>query len=465
MANKLLYGVCYSPTWSTYKPERNDGPLAQFSDNDFFNTSFTALWNSPVTANPNTSKWRGDLKTMLGAGFNLLRLYNWGPTRGWNGTKGIEHLGFLSDAYKLRSDVKVIVPVSNYFLSSDTYAWGKDKNGKASLPDSNYSLRSAPKSMQDALEYFIRSVIAVGYEETHLSPAVHSFSVGNEFDYNTLGDQGDSNVVDPTVRLARSLWWVVNLHDRLAELKYKALLTVPMANGDQGGPKIKTTWFQALVNGVKEGDELPNGTNPNTFTKFTGTWKGLSSFPWYKDWYYNSVNIYQYGGKLVGDRFDGLKGTLQQYDNWKRGKDNHHNWPGQRFDVPLLLAEIGVNRTDKDVGTEQAQFKKVTEEIAEAIRDYVKSNPTTKLIGYCLFEFNDEPRYGAQHTFGIFHLSNPPIVTVKAQTGPVRVSYANWPSAEYPVEQLVPVTEDGTNKGKKLIDALSDIFKTMPVVA
>ena len=45
------------------------------------------------------------------------------------------------------------------------------------------------------------------------------------------------------------------------------------------------------------------------------------------------------------------------------------------------------------------------------------------------------------------------------------MSYANWPSAEYPVEQLVPVTEDGTNKGKKLIDALSDIFKTMPVVA
>ena len=48
---------------------------------DFFTTAFQGLWG----VDPTTGQGRQDLATFQAAGFNLLRLYNWGPSRGWNG--------------------------------------------------------------------------------------------------------------------------------------------------------------------------------------------------------------------------------------------------------------------------------------------------------------------------------------------------------------------------------------------
>jgi hypothetical protein len=244
----MEYGICYSPTWSTFKPPyKNNGPDAQFSDVDFFNVAFEGLWKS-----------RGDLTELGAAGFTLVRLYNWGPTRGWNDDGvGDAHLPFLEEAKK--RGLRVIVPVSNYFLSSDKYAWADG------VPDSVYSFGSAPKSIQEALQNFVSSVTLAGSNKLH--PAVHSFAVGNEIDYNTMAGQGDSSPpVEPSVRLARALWWIVNLQAQLAKMGAKAPLTIVISNADQGNDpppnqnKLYPYWFQAFVNGVNAGDLCPNGT-------------------------------------------------------------------------------------------------------------------------------------------------------------------------------------------------------------
>jgi hypothetical protein len=428
----MEYGICYSPTWSTFKPPyKNSGPDAQFSDVDFFNVAFEGLWKS-----------RGDLRMLGGAGFTLVRLYNWGPTRGWNGSVGTAHLPFLDHAKE--RGLKVIVPVSNYFLSSDQYAWGTGKDG---VPDSNYSFASAPQSIQQALMNFVSSVSP---RPNELHSAVHSFAVANEIDYNTMADQGGPPV-EPSVRLARALWWIVNLQARLAKIGAKAPLTIVISNADQGNDpaphqnNLYPYWFQAFVDGVKAGDPYPKGTVVGTPTKaFANTCKGLSAFDWYKDWFYNSVCIYQYG--------KGLQKTLGQYDKWTKGSNNSTNWPGQQFLVPLLLTEIGVRHGPHDKfpndPTDDKTFTDITRDIAEAIRVYY--NPASRLMGYCLYEFNDEAWLGAN--WGIFR--NGPVAEQKS-TGPTKVSYGTFPAVNYPVEKLTSLR---SAQGVRVIDRLSEIF-------
>ena len=428
----MEHGICYSPTWTTFKPPyKNNGPNAQFSDVDFFNVAFEGLWKS-----------RGDLRALGGTGFTLLRLYNWGPTRGWNGSVGDAHLPFLDHAKE--RGLKVIVPVSNYFLSSDQYAWGADGR-----PNSDYSFGSAPNLIQTALVNFVSSVT----RSDKLHPAVHSFSVGNEIDYNTMKDQGGP-AVEPSVRLARALWWIVNLQAQLAKMGAKAPLTIVISNADQGNDpppnqnKLYPYWFQAFVNGVQAGETYPKGTvvdPPGSTTAFVNACKGLSAFDWYKDWFYNSVCIYQYG--------EGLKATLRQYDKWKKGSENSTNWPGQQFEVPLLLTEIGVRHRPPDsFPTDDQTFIQITRDIAEAIRDYY--NSASRLMGYCLYSFNDEvwldPKVGAN--WGIFR--NGPVAEQKS-TGTTRVSYGTFPTVNYPVEKLTSLR---SAKGVRVIDRLSEIF-------
>ncbi|WP_412459823.1 hypothetical protein ACK2SD_12295 [Pseudomonas sp. SC11] len=89
-----VFGMVYSPTWTTWSPPySNSGPQAQFSDSDFFNDSFEALWNTGQDTSSNA--YRNDIGVIGSFGFNLVRLYDWGATRGWNGTYGAAHIGFL----------------------------------------------------------------------------------------------------------------------------------------------------------------------------------------------------------------------------------------------------------------------------------------------------------------------------------------------------------------------------------
>jgi hypothetical protein len=424
MVSNLSHGVCYSPTWTTYRPPyNNEGPQAQFSDADFANISFQALWNFG-------GNLRNDLGTLGSASFNLVRLYNWGPTRGWNGLRGDAHMPFLD--YATKQGLRVIVPISNYFLSNAEYAW----NGR--VPDAAYSFGSAPPAIQAALTNFISS--ATPPNTSRLHAAVHSFMVGNEIDLNDLKIHG-GDPVEPTVRLARTLWWIVNLQGRLAARGDRTSLAANIANGDQGGGTILTTWFQAFVNGVQQGQLYPNGTNPGGPTKaFTGAWKGVGGLDWYTSWYYNCANIYQDG--------DGLIGTVRQYDDWKPGSNNHTNWPGQKFTVPLLLGEVGWRR---DGNNENQQFDKVVNGVADPLEKYAKSRSTTRLAGYCIYSFNDETDIAAN--WGMFKT----VVGTSPDmpTGVTRVSYAVWPSINLPVNTLLPVTSSG---GIRLIDALKKIF-------
>jgi hypothetical protein len=119
---------------------------------------------------------------------------------------------------------------------------------------------------------------------------------------------------------------------------------------------------------VKKGQPYPNGTNPGGPTKaFTGAWKGLEVFAWYTSWYYNCANIYQ-DGQILTD-------TIGQYDAWKPGSDNHRNWPGQQFTVPLLLGEVGWRREGNNEGQ---QFDKVVNGIVTPLEKYAQSRPTTR---------------------------------------------------------------------------------------
>lgn len=436
MANTPLFGVCYSPTWTGWSPPySNSGANAQFSDADFFNDSFPALWNTGTDTDAHA--YRDDLGTLADGGFTLLRLYNWGPTRGWNGTVGTAHLSFLD--YAASKGIKVVVPISNYFLSDDTYAW----NGTD--PGSDYSLGSAPAAIRSALAQFLGSVTDPATRRLHA--AVHSFSVGNEIDINTLVGQGSSGVVEPASRLARVLWWFVNLQGQMtADSLGKALLTSPISNADQGnpGPTPFSYWFGAFVDGVTSGiTPLPQGTTGGSASTFSGSWSGLSGYAWYEDWYYNSVNIYQTG--------TGLAATLGQYDAWSAQTLNNQNWPGQQFAVPLMLTEIGVQRgSPTNATTEQTQFTAVTQGIAQTIKTYLAGTTSSLLSGYCIYEFSDEPSLNAN--WGMFTVG---ATQYTEATGSTVVSYATWPSTNYPVESLAAVTD---SSGATLIDALKAIF-------
>jgi hypothetical protein len=437
----IKYGVVYSPTWTSWTPPYpNSGPEAQFSDSDFFNDCFQALWNSGADINNN--QYRDDIGVIGNYCFNLVRLYDWNPTRGWNGSSGTAHVNFLN--YAQKNGLQVIVPISNYFLSDDQYAW--DGNN----PDSSYSLTSAPGAIQTDLSQFISSVVVDG----NIHPAVHSFSVGNEIDINTFVGQGSSGPVDPASRLARVIWWIVNLQRQISLAKYRyVLLTSPISNADQGNPSSGSPplsyWFQALLNGVTPSTNLPEGTTGGSGNTFNATWAGIgTTIGYYNLWYYNSVNIYQTG--------QGLTTTLGQYDNWVASPTNNINWPGQQFSVPLLLTEIGVTRESNDAAGQAAQFEAVTEGIASPIQTYLSGNPNSYLMGYCIYEFSDEVTIGAN--WGLYMvepLSFPDgDVQYMEATGTTVVSYAIWPSVDYPVDQLFSVE----NNEETLIAALQAYF-------
>src|SRR5262249_20594516 len=123
-----IHGIDYSPTWLGWVPTK----FTQFEDSDFLNDAFASFvaanFQSPPTGAQSTPQMnalsRTDLQTIFNDGFNLIRPYNWGQQRGWSGGQsgpgpGLAHINFLTTAANLR--LKVVVPVSDYFLGNDTF--------------------------------------------------------------------------------------------------------------------------------------------------------------------------------------------------------------------------------------------------------------------------------------------------------------------------------------------------------
>lgn len=430
------YASAYNPTWPNWSPTA----AAQLNDSDFFNDAFRGLWD----IDPTTNQGRQDLQTLHDAGFNLIRLYNWGPSRGWNGTSGNAHISFLDKAQEL--GLKVIVPISDYFLGNDQYAW----NGQN--PDSTYSLGSAPQGIQDDLAEFLSSVTKNGA----LHPAVHSFSIGNELDLGIDNDPGS------TGKLQRALWWVVNLQSQLSTLVGSSvsspMLTIPISNADQGNGGSNLSWFQVFKHGTTSGEATPNGAVPNS--TFTSDVAGLGSYAWYATWFYNSVNMFQTGTQLTD--------TLTQYDTGvATGSTWSNQWPGEKFEVPLMVTELGTTRFNT---SQAAQFDTVANQQAQVATNVLKTS--TNLMGYTIFEFNDEPNknnysgpVSSEVLFGTTTYNASPdqsqfrngtlLYTLNTGATPwIGGTLANY---AYPVYQLFPVQSNGVTLLSKLKTIFSQV--------
>ncbi len=509
-AGPKQYAVAYNPTWPNWAPTAN----TQLFDSDFFNDAFKGLWGTD-----NTGQGRNDLATIQSGGFNLVRLYNWSPTRGANDSA---HLSFLDKANDL--GMHVIVPVSDYFLGSDQYAWG-------STVPANNDFSSAPVAIQNALNDFIKSIT----ENGAIHPAVHSISVGNELDLGIDNDPGT------TAKLQRTLWWVVNLQAALSQIDSGSnhpLLTIPISNGDQGawaggmasansttttlqrgvnpvGPppppwqadayagmvvkivagtgtgQARTitsnsgdtltvseawatvpdatsgfvvespnprSWYEIFDQGVTSGERVPIGSVPAGPTgRFTSDVSGLAGYSWYKDWFYNSINTFQ--------ELDGLKNQLVQYDTGLPSGNGFawsQQWPGTKLSVPLLLTELGFSRFN--IGAD-AQSNVVANNQAQVATNVLMTSDN--LMGYTIFEFNDEPNKNgytggpaSEVFFGIntYNASQSGFrngsLLYNLQTGTTPWAGGTLPSLTYPVYQLTPVPSGATT----LMNRLKGIF-------
>ena len=562
------------------------GGCAQLNDSDFANVSFKGLWG--VAQN---NQGRNDLATIGGAGFNLVRLYNWGPSR--QGTEGAlnAHIPFLDYAHA--QGLKVIVPVSNYFLGNDKYSW----NGQN--PDANYSFNSAPPDIRKDLMQFIQSITKGG----RLDPAVESIAIGNEMDSASIQDPG------ATAKVQRAIWWVVNLQKELA-LKFGSavpqhFLTIPISNGDQGAwtggiatggsattlntvaswtPNIyanlnvqivggtgngqtrtivsntanqltvstpwdttpdntsafqivspnPVSWFEVFANGAQQGQRVPMNIVPGgPQGTFTANVKGLASYPWYTTEFYNSLNMFQRG--------DQLKNTLVQYDTGQpSGSTWSQKWPGSKLTVPLFLSELGTSRivfstggntattlndasatwvpntfaglsvqivnglgvgqtrtivsntaTQLTVNTPwnpipngssayqilgpSAQLRQAAavEDQAQTVENVLKTS--TNLMGYTIFEFNDEPNKNnitngplTEQFFGITQYSTNQAkfrdgtILYTLPTGETKWAGGVMPNYNYPVYKLTPVA---AANGQTLLANLKSIFSQVKSVA
>jgi hypothetical protein len=432
-------GVDYSPTWPGWVVGAGS---TQTGDSDFANDAFASLWGKGYQAAPagspsvpfnNGGNYRNDLQTIANDGFNLVRLYNWDMARGTTGSSdtGLDHINFLNYAQSL--GLKVIVPVSDFFLNDTEFSW----NGKT--PDSSYSFGSANDAIKKDFTQFVKSIIDPATGKIHA--AVHSIAVGNEGD---IGEGLQDSHTSASNFLARTNWWIVNLHKQIngdgtgpdgspvVNGSSGALvpLSATFANADQGTGI--SSWFKALVSGVKAGDPTPNPwiPNPPGGTTFSANVTGLATAdPLFEKYYYNSFNIGQ--STTVSPFGNGIAATLALYDS------GASPWPGEKFNVPLLLMEVFTpNRSQFPTPADQA-VASVNE--AKAIEAYLAAHQagtagsTTNLMGYNYFEFNDEP--AANKMVGLYQYTS---ASTNAQTGTTGVFYGTFPNAIFPVYTLTP---------------------------
>ena len=393
--SRIWRGIAYSPTWPSWVA---GAPGTQTSDSDFANDAFASLWGR------GNGSGRDDLATTAGLGFTLVRLYDWDMARGTSATQpaGRDHIGFLNHAGALK--LKVVVPVSDYFLGDDRYAW----NGAA--PTADYGFDAAPESIRRDFTQFVASVLDPVTGRLH--EAVQSISVGNE------GDIGEGiGGASPSNFLARTLWWICNLRRRL-----EVPLSATFSNADQGSGR-GGSWFKCLIEGVTAGQPTPNGG------AFAAAVAGLAAIdPGYRRWYYNSLNISQVA--TVPPYANTLAETVAAYDA------GASPWPGAKFDVPLMLMEVFTpNRDTFRAPTDQA-IAAVGQ--AKALEAYLRAHrggtaeSTTNLMGYNYFEFTDEQR---RKRVGLYQYG---ASSTTAQTGTTTLFYGTFPDMTYPVVSLVP---------------------------
>ncbi len=106
-APSALQGLAYTPEPSDYGTNHGQGQT--YYDSDFANDDFTALWGDYTDPQSGQSIGRKDLANLsTNLKVNLIRLYDWYPPPSRN------HIPFLDECQ--RDGIKVIVPISNYFV-------------------------------------------------------------------------------------------------------------------------------------------------------------------------------------------------------------------------------------------------------------------------------------------------------------------------------------------------------------
>lgn len=436
-------GVDYSPTW----PAWTSAPGSQTGDSDFANDAFQSFWSNKYIKPPtgtlsvpvdNSSNYRDDLGVISSHKFNLVRLYDWDMARGTTATSdiGLDHINFLD--YANTKNVKVVVPVSDFFLGNSQYSWNN-----ASLAD--YSLTSAPAAIQKDFKQFITSITDPTTGKIHT--AIHSISVGNE------GDIGQGISSPPTTAsqyLERTIWWIVNVRKAIKSLSTNnVLLSATFSNSDQGISANHTgSWFNYLVNGATANAQTPNGCALGA--TFSSAVTGLASADsTYKDYYYNSVNIAQVTPSTPFS--NSLAATLGLYD-----AGSTTSWPFAKFDVPLLFMEVFTpNRsatfTDNDQAT--AAIGQVT-----SLEGYLKTNnagtanSTTNFMGYCYFEFNNEQQKKIVGLFEYPASPTPPTIS----TGTTSTFYGGFGNMSIPLYTLQKAV--GTTTETSLIDQIKALI-------
>jgi hypothetical protein len=525
----VIHAINYSPTWQGFQP------TGSFFDSDFANDAFVALWGrekggkpdlNPATNTTDGSRGRNDLATIAGEGFNVVRLYNWSPTRQpVGGPADSAHWNFLRYAEKLKpndgysSHLGVIVPVSDYFISNDRYAWSPGnaqgyfdpiKNGQVS-----YDFDAAPAPIRQDLVDFVKSI--TDPSDGKIFKSVFAISVGNEIELGgpNQAPNGTANgahvEVTAASKLARTEWWMVNLERMILQIpgQQPIRITSPVSTADYG-PEGPLCWFQAFVDGVSVGQTVPHATvnpppysapgvpvgvggtfafteEPPALLPVTGSIPGLTAVSGYEHWYFNTYQAYQDP--------QGYRNIFMHYD--QGGTTSPYQWPGQHFNVPLLITEMGISRSnadprvaERDKGAavdltalgQQHQYAAVTAQV-RALETYLTEHRARTLdMGYTLFEFTDEPtaKKGGESTFGAEMLAatqpavsigplNPdgkptpgtyPSTTLEftALTEPETFAGGALPSTPYRVEKLFPVTSNGHPTGTTLLNHLRSIF-------
>lgn len=436
-------GVDYSPTWPTWIAT----PNSQTGDSDFANDAFQSFWSKKYITPPagtlsvpvnNTPNYRDDLGTISSHKFNLIRLYNWDMARGTTASSdiGLDHINFLN--YANTCKVKVVVPVSDYFLGNDQYSW----NGK---PLIDYSLKSAPAAIQKDFKQFIASITDPSTNKIHT--AIHSISVGNEGD---IGQGISSPATTASQFLERTIWWIVNIRKAISTISTNnVLLSATFSNADQGISANHTgSWFNYLVNGAAANAQTPNGTSIGA--TFSTAVTGLSTADsTYKSYYYNSVNIAQV--TPVSPFSNSLANTLALYDT-----GSTTSWPFAKFEVPILFMEVftpnrGGSFTPQDQAT--AALGQIT-----SMENYLKAkkagtvNSTTNFMGYCYFEFNNEQQKKLTGLFEYPATPKPPNVS----TGTTKTFYEGFGNVSIPLYTLQKAA--GSTKGSTLIDQIKALI-------
>lgn len=471
----------YSPPNSpdnlpTLDPSVQQGTQLQFQnfqlrDTDFYNSAFQAIWDTPRYNNGTAD--RTDLQVMQDAGFNTIRLYDWNPVRGFapDGSGSSDHLAFLDAA--LAHGQKVIIPISNYNIQvGDGQLWAG-----TSAPDDQYSLNGggATPAIVQQLRYFIKSVTTA---DGKLHPAVAGFSIGNEMDL----DAGGTTDAQITAVTKRVLWWTINLQRELQKAGLinptdpnRPRFMIPVSNGDQGptdsGPH--TSWFQVFRNGASASDPTPHRGSNTSFTTAVNGLVKIVGKQWYQTWFLNAYQTFQRGG--------GLQQLMQLYDTGgsRSGPWNTSQWPGQKFDVPMVFTELGWSVAE--AGSEANYFTAVTTNQAQVAETFLRgqqSSSSPSFVGWAEFEFNQEPYKNgtifnpngdSEQTRGVFkynassNLADGNKGTIISQaassmlTVPFKQFLLHW--VNVPVYRLFPITSDGTPTGTRLIDKLSSIIK------